>query len=102
MEAFEIRKANRAKLDGDGLKNVVAQLLPGYEIIDGRIVIRFGALQPMTVWLDSGKLCVEIVTDKNVDSETVLKSISMRNRFLEAVTGYNSKERLKKLKKGDG
>ena len=102
MEAFDVRKANVGKLASGGLNGIVAGMFSDYTAEGEKIIIRFGALQPMTVWLENKKLCVDIVTDKNVDSDTVLKSISMRNKFLEAATGYNAKERLKRLKKGEG
>jgi hypothetical protein len=102
MEAFDVRKENLPKLEGGGLKGVVADMFPDYAAEGERIIIRFGAMQPMTVWLENKKLCVEIVTDRNVDNDTALKSIGLRNRFLEAATGFNAKERLKRLKKGEG
>ena len=102
MEAFEIKKTVYAKVAGGGLKAIATEFFPDHAAEGDRIVIRFGAMQPMTVWVDGKKLCVDIVTDKNVDNETALKTISLKNRFLESATGYTAKERLKKLKKGEG
>lgn len=102
MEEYDIKKTAVSKVQGDGLKGIIAGMFPEFTAEGEKYLIRYGALQPMTVWLNGKKLCVDIVTDKNVDNETALKSISMRNKFLEAATGFNAKERLKRLKKGDG
>lgn len=65
----------------------------------GRFVSYFGAMDPITVSLQGkNSLAVEIVTKKDVDDETALKTIRAKNAFLEAATGYSAKERFKKLK----
>lgn len=102
MEEYDIKKTNQDKFKGDGLKDMIASLFPNYTIENERYVVRFGAMQPMIVWQSGKKLCVDITTDKNVDNETALKTISLRNIFLETTTGYTAKERLKRLKKSEG
>jgi hypothetical protein len=102
MEAYEIKKTVKSTVEGHGLEQIASDIFGECDASGDKIVVKFGAMQPLTVWLDGKKLCVEIVTDKNVDNETALKTISKKNAFLERATGYTAKERLKKLKKGDG
>ncbi len=45
-------------------------------------------------------LTIEIETESGVeDDEVILSTIRKRNAFLEAATGFNSKERMKRAKK---
>lgn len=99
MEEFEIKRSKLKEIDGGGLERIVKNVFGEYTAEGEKFVVRYGAMQPLKAWLSGGRLCVEIVTDRNVDDQTALSSISLRNKFLEAATGYTAKERLKKLKK---
>lgn len=63
------------------------------------LVSSFGALKKIRVWMDAKKVFVETEM-KTTDDETGLKTIKAYNRFLESVTGYTAKERMKKVKSG--
>ena len=63
--------------------------------------IVYGALERLTVWAgEEGKtLCVESVSRKDVPDETILDTNRRFREFLERVTGYTAKERVKMAKK---
>lgn len=60
----------------------------------------YGALQPLTAWV-KGKdvLCVETQMEKDLDDNVLNETIHLYNKFLEAATGFTSKERIKRAKK---
>jgi len=98
MENFDIKRGNHGKLEGDGLRSLMSSVFGNCEMIDGWSVSYYGAMQPIRAKLISKKeLSVEIVTVK-IAEDQVLDTMKMRNRFLQEATGFNSKERLKRLK----
>ena len=101
MIEFDIRKSSFSQVEGDGLRAIISEVFGDAKKDGEKYVIKCGALQPMTVWLSGKKLAVEITTDSKVDNETAMKSITLKNQFLEKATGYTAKERLKKLKKAE-
>jgi hypothetical protein len=100
MQELDIRRGHYSKIEGEQLKSLMQDVFGNVEVTgDGKYVSIFGAMSPITAWVkDKKSLCVEITTDKNVDDTTALDSIKAKNKFLEAATGYTSKERLKRLK----
>ncbi|QYZ78749.1 hypothetical protein E2N92_04545 [Methanofollis formosanus] len=68
---------------------------------DGHYVISYGALKRLDVCLgEKGKtVLVDTESDMEADDETILDTNRRFRKYLDAVTGYNSKERAKKLQK---
>ena len=67
---------------------------------DGWLHMRYGALQPLSLRIVSrSELHVETTSDTNVGPNIAQDSIRRYNRFLEAATGFNTKQRSKRLQK---
>jgi hypothetical protein len=98
MEIFDIKRGNNVKVEGENLRVLMDSVFGNCELVDGWYTSRYGAMQPIKAKMVSKKeLAVEIFTEKIPESE-VLDTMRKRNAFLEEATGFNSKERLKRLK----
>lgn len=98
METFDIKRGNHSKIEGDGLKQLMISIFGNCEVHEGWLLSRYGAMQPIRARLASKKeLEVEIITAR-IPEDQVLDTMKKRNTFLEEATGFNSKERLKRLK----
>ncbi len=102
MTVQDIKRGHWKVVDGDGLKEIMEEQfqVPVQVDDDGWHMIEFGALKPLKVKVLS-KSEMEILTTSNPDvsNEDASESIRRYNRFLEAATGFNSKERKKRLNK---
>jgi hypothetical protein len=66
---------------------------------NGKYLLSYGAFKCLKVWIDNKKLCVDSESEKNVRDEIFLDTNKRYRTFLDEVTGYSSKERLKMAKK---
>ena len=100
MQELDIRRGHYSNIEGEQLKNLMTEVFGDVSEADnGRYSSTFGAMAPIVAWIkDKKTLCVDISTNKDVDDSIALDSIKAKNKFLEAATGYTSKERLKRLK----
>ena len=102
MVIQDIKRGHWKVVDGDGLKNLLEEYFePPVKVSDdGYHCVDFGALKPLKAKMLS-KSELEVLTKSNPDVTTEVASDTIRryNRFLEAVTGFNSKERKKRLNK---
>jgi len=96
MRAYELRRGWAKNLAGDQLRAIAADVFGSAEAKDGKVSTRFGAATRITAWTDGKSLFVDTEMNPQVDNETAGKTISAFNRFLEAATGYNAKERAKR------
>jgi hypothetical protein len=69
----------------------------------GQYTISYGALKMLSVSLGpkGNTLLVDTESDRAADDETILDTNRRFRKYLDAVTGYNSKERAKKMQKAD-
>jgi hypothetical protein len=102
MTVQDIKRGHWRVVDGDGLRNMMEEHFGSTVDVDGDgwHTVEFGALKPLRVKMHS-KSELEVLTTSNPDvsDEEASESIRRYNRFLEAVTGFNSKERKKRLNK---
>ena len=99
MEKLDIKRGWFSKIDGDKLPQIMKDIFGNVEERDGWFISKYGAMQPIKVKpLSKSELGVEINTIKIPDDE-VLDTMRKRNKFFELTTGFDSKQRLKRLKK---
>jgi hypothetical protein len=96
MRAYELRRGWAKNLAGDNLREIAAETFGSAKTEDSKVVASFGACTRLTAWTDGKSLFVETEMNRQVDNETAGKTISAFNRFLEAATGYDVKERAKR------
>lgn len=97
---YDIRKGHSAKLEGDGLKDIMTEAFGSAKDEGGKWVASYGAINRVEAKLIS-KTVVDISsdTDKSKPVEVQADTIKRWNMFLEAATGYTSKERGKRMQK---
>lgn len=98
MQELDIRRGHYMKIEGK-LSELMREVFGNVETTeDGWYVARYGAMQPIKVKIkDSKTLLIDITTVKDVDEATAIDTIKAKNRFLEMATGFNAKERAKRL-----
>lgn len=100
MQVLDIKRGHYKNLEEVGLERMMTEAFGQVEKDGDKLKANFGAMKPITVWIKSKKeLCVDIVTEKDVPDETVMKTIKAKNDFLQRATGFSTKERSKRLQK---
>ena len=98
MEEMDVKRGLGSNIEGEKLGELMKDIFGNVEKDGDWFVSRYGAMQPIRTKLSStSSLTMEIVTVKVPDDE-VLGTMRKRNAFLERATGFNSKQRLKRLK----
>jgi hypothetical protein len=100
MKEFDIKRGHFKKIDGDGLKQLMAETFDDAQESDDGLVASWGALEKLTVQL-KGKttLCVDTKMRTDVTEDEATETIKRYNGFMEAATGFNAKERKKRSEK---
>lgn len=97
---FDIKKGHGASLEGDGLKNLMTEVFGAVKEEGGAYVTSFGATTRFEVKLISKTaLSVATTSDKAAPTEAMVESNRKYNEFMEKATGFNTKERSKRLQK---
>ena len=99
MQEYDIRRGFQENTEPEKLKALLKEAFGNVAEKEGKFVSSFGALKELTVWPSKKSLCVETKADPTVANEVAQETIKAYNTFLEKVTGYNSKERGKRLQK---
>ncbi|MCK5414379.1 MAG: DUF5611 family protein [Thermoplasmata archaeon] len=102
MTVQDIKRGHWRVVDGDGLKNLMEDFFdtPVSVEDDGWHLVEYGALKPLKVKMNSkNELEVITIADPDVANDVASESIRRYNKFLEAATGFNSKQRSKRLQK---
>jgi hypothetical protein len=100
MTVQDIKRGHWKVVDGDGLKGLMEEHFDTTVSVDGDgwHMVEYGALKPLKVKMQSkSELEVLTVSDPEVPNEVASDSIRRYNKFLEAATGFNSKQRSKRL-----
>ncbi len=102
MTVQDIKRGHWRVVDGDGLKNLMEDFFdtPVSVEDDGWHLVEYGALKPLRVKMNSkNELEVITIADPDVANDVASESIRRYNKFLEAATGFNTKQRSKRLQK---
>lgn len=101
MQEYPVKRTNIKALP----ENITAKLTEHFEITpalkDGWYTISFGALETMQVKMGEGKKSIIIgtVSKQGIEDENVILDTNKRfRRYLDDVTGYSTKDRVKKAK----
>ena len=102
MTVQDIKRGHWRVVDGDGLRNMMEDHFETSVDVDndGWHMVEYGALKPLKVkMLSKSELEVLTTSDPEVPNDVASESIRRYNKFLEAATGFNSKQRSKRLQK---
>lgn len=98
MEKLDIKKGLYSKIEEGKLGKIMEEIFGNVRTEGDWFLTDYGAMQPLKVKILSKKeMALEINTVK-IPDEQVIDTMRKRNQFLEEVTGFNSKQRLKRLK----
>lgn len=102
MQRYPVRRDHVAGLAQPSLERA-AQASFGSGGRDGEFVVaNFGALEALRARAAGKELEVETRMNPKVSVDVAAETVKRYNQFLEAVTGYTSKERAKRLRKTVG
>ncbi len=100
MNPYSIKRGHYENIEGDKLKALMKDIFGNARKDGDKFVSTYGALDPLTVWMDGKKvICIDTVMNPNVENDVASETISKYNDFLLRVTGFTSKERKKKANK---
>ncbi|MCI4361098.1 MAG: DUF5611 family protein [Thermoplasmata archaeon] len=99
MQNYPVRTSHRARLTLPVLLETCQTTFGTAEVQDGDVVATFGALKRLATRADGKELWVDVTMDPKVAPEVAAETVRRYNQFLEAATGYSSKERAKRLRK---
>ena len=102
MVRQDIKRGQYKHIEGDKLKELMEEVFEtSIEVDDeGWHRLSRGALQPLAVKVESkGELTVEVTSPEDVEPGVAADTIKRYNHFLEAATGFTSKQRSKRLQK---
>ncbi|HTY46131.1 MAG TPA: DUF5611 family protein [Methanomassiliicoccales archaeon] len=97
---YDIRKGQYANLEGAGLKNLMVSAFGSVKEENGVLISSFGAIAKIQAKvLDKNRIEIVADMDKSAAPDVQANTIKVWNQFLESATGFNSKERSKRLQK---
>ena len=101
MKEFDIKKGWYSKIEGDGLPTLMESIFSCVEKVGDTYVSEYGVMESIKVKIVSKTLlAVDTVNaTKTFTDEEILDSKRALNKFLEAATGFNAKDRLNREKK---
>ena len=97
---YDVRKGHYAEIQGGGLKSIVIECFGAADEIEGKVTTSYGAITKLEAKIvDATKIDVFTEMNKAATPEVQAETIKRWNVFLERATGFNSKERSKRLQK---
>jgi len=97
MRAYELRRGHGKNLEGDKLRAIVTEAFGSASVEDGKVVTSYGAIEKLVTWTDGKSLFVDMTMKAGVPDDVATETINRNNRFLEKATGYNARERSRRL-----
>ena len=102
MTVQDIKRGHWRSFEDKGIKGLLEEHFDSSVSVndDGWHLVEYGALKPLRVKMHS-KTELEVITEANPDvtPDVAQDTIRRYNHFLEAATGFNSKQRSKRLQK---
>jgi hypothetical protein len=102
MQLYPVRASHRANLAPAALAAVCQTHFGAATTEAASVLTHWGAIDRLTARAEGKDLAVDLVMNPKVDGSVASETIRRYNAFLEAVTGFSSKERAKRLRKSAG
>ena len=98
MRDYDIKRGHFKNIEGK-LEAIAEEVFGEYEASGEKIETSYGALKKLEFWLEGRtKLWLNTEMDKNVNDTTAMETHRRYNELLFRLTGFNAKERAKRLK----
>ena len=102
MQNYPVRASHRAGLAPPALEAVLKTHFGAAAVEGDAVVSSYGAISRLAVRPAGRELSVDLTMNPKVPEEVARETIRRYNQFLEAATGYSSKERAKRMRKSAG
>jgi len=102
VQKYPVRTSHRGQLNREAIAGLLREAFGAAEPEGTGASTRFGAIERLFVRPEGRELAVDISMNPKVSNDVAADTIARYNRFLEAATGYSSKERAKRLRKTAG
>jgi hypothetical protein len=101
MQEFPIKKTHVKTLHKEMVSALTDLFGASPQEKEGRFEISYGALERLTVWVcgNGTSLCVESTSRSDAPDAMILDTNRRFRDYLERVTGYTARERVKMAKK---
>jgi len=97
VQTYPIRRGHHKNIEGVRLKDVMEMSFGPVSDEAGKFVAAYGALSRIVAWADKTGLHVDTTSNLKVDNETAVRTREAWNAFLERATGYDAKQRAKRI-----
>jgi hypothetical protein len=102
VQKYPVRASHRTNLEGPALARLLEECF-GSATVDGdAAATSFGAIVRLSARAAKRELAIDVSMNPKVDDAVARDTIARYNRFLEAATGFSSKERARRLRKAAG
>ena len=102
MQTYPVRASQRPSLNLPALEALLKASFGEAHAEGDSVVASYGAIARIAVRPVGRELSVDPTMNPKVPEEVARETIRRYNQFLEAATGYSSKERAKRLRKSAG
>ncbi len=102
MQTYPVRTTHRRNLELAALGAIAREHFDAVEVLPTEVQASYGALERLTAKANGRALAVDVRMNPKVDEAVAKETIARYNRFLEAITGYSSKERARRMRKSAG
>ena len=102
MQTYPVKASHRSQLSAEALRAHLNECFGVASVEGDTATSQFGAIDRIRARAEGKNLRIEVQMNPKVDGETASETIRRYNRFLEAATGFNAKERARRLRKSAG
>lgn len=102
MQKYPVRANHRANLQPVPLAEICRRHFEGVAVEGEFVIAHWGAIERLSARVEDKALGIELRMNPKVEETVARETIRRYNDFLEDATGFNSKERAKRLRKSAG
>ena len=102
MQNYPVRASHRKNLAVPALEQILTTEFGGAQVEGDAVVSSYGAIARIAARSAGRELSVDITMNPKVPEDVARETIRRYNLFLEAATGFSSKERARRLRKSAG
>lgn len=102
MQNYPVRTSHRGNLTPAVLAHLLQSHFDSSELRGDGAAASYGAIARIFVRPSGRELNVDVSMNPKVPEDVARETIARYNRFLEEATGFNAKERAKRLRKSAG
>jgi hypothetical protein len=99
VQKYPVRPSHRKNLEPEALAAIARAEFDSVVVAPPSVTGHWGAIERLTARAEQRDLAVDLTMNPKVSPEVASETIARYNRFLEAATGYSSKERARRLRK---